>query len=81
MARSKLLVTKGKLAQMIDDIEEACRVEYTGWFAMLKRDGERWQCVGCLNPDDDEWQDQDLPEFTILMPIPEPSTVPEFDGF
>lgn len=81
LARSKLVVVKGKLSRMIDEIEDACRVEYTGWMALLRRDGEQWECVACINPDDDRWQDEEIPGFTIMIPIPEPSSVPEFDGF
>ena len=75
--RTRLLMARDRLQAICDDIENACRIEYTGWFAMLRRDGDDWTCVGCINPDNEV----DLPEFDLMMPIPKPETVPEFDGF
>lgn len=50
----------------------------TGWMVMLKRSGDAWESVGCFdsnNPSDD-----DLPEFHLILPIPVPSSLPEWEG-
>lgn len=83
LMRSKMMTLKAKLSSAINEIDDCAKIEYTSWFALLKRDGDKWICVKCVNPDDEKGQEMDseLPEFDLMMPIAEPSTLPDFQGF
>lgn len=78
-ARTELMQLKSSLTAALRKIEDAVTIEYTGWMALLKKlpDG-RWECLAIVNQDSPP---EDEPEWDLCMPIPEPSTVPEFSGW
>jgi len=80
-ARTKLLQLKDKLETATREIEECIRVEYTGWMALMKKHPtEGWVCLAVVNQDGPP-EDQDEPEWDLCLPIPDPSTIPEFSGW
>lgn len=77
--RAELARLKSKMSSILEQIEDTVKVEHTKWSVMLKRDGDKWISLGCVdtnNPPDDMRLDWD-----VLMPIPEPSTIKDFKGF
>jgi len=86
-AKSEALNLKNKLRNLrhslnssIDDIDEKLKIEYTGWYVLLKKNGNKWTAISCINPDESEEEEMDI-LFDLVMPIPEPGTIREFDGF
>lgn len=78
-ALDRLARLKRDLLRAVEEINEVAATKYTGWFALMKRDGSGWKCVGCFNPDISA--DEVEPEWDIALPIPDPTTVPEFKGW
>ena len=76
-ANRKLSRLKEKLALAVAEIEEMEQTKMTGWYALLSKRGDRWVCIGCVNPDETD----EIPESELIIPIPEPASVPEFSGF
>lgn len=74
----RLAVLKSDLTSAVEDIRETSEMRQTGWFVMLKKEANGWVCVGCMNPD--IHQDYEKEEWDLIIPIPDPSTVPEFCG-
>ena len=78
--KNRLRNLKSALTRSIDDIDEKLKIEYTGWYVLLKKNGDKWEAITCINPDNCEEVELDI-AFDLLMPIPEPATVREFEGF
>ena len=82
-------ILKGQMAhlkslcqRLIEEVEDYERREQTGFYVLLTRGAEdEWSCVGIIDPDDEKWATEELPAFDLIMPIPEPETMPEFGGF
>ena len=77
-SRLKLSQIKQQLDRMSREIEDSVRVEYTGEFVLLKRNGDSWTCLGIFNPD--TWEG-DEPEWDQCLPIPKVETIPDFAGW
>ena len=77
-ALGKLADIQAQLSTYVKTIKEFRRMKYTGWYVCLKKDNDKWECMKVLHrdADEDEWPE----EFDVIMPIPEPSCLPEFDG-
>jgi len=54
---------------------------HTGWWVLVKKMGEEWQPVCCVDEKDERWETEELPEFTQILPIWDPDDVLEWDGF
>jgi hypothetical protein len=81
LSKSKLTSVKSELLKIAGEIEESLAVKYTDWVALMKFENDKWICVCCINPSEDRWQEEELPDYTIMIPIPDPNTIVEFDGF
>jgi len=76
--RSKLESVRQQLSQITKDIWVSEKIQYTGWSVLLKKNNEKWECIGVVNPDKDE----KIPEeFDMVLPIPDSKTLPEFKGW
>lgn len=69
---------KRKLSKALEDIRQVEETRYTGWYVLLKRAGEGWECVGVFNP---EKSDGDPGDWDLSIPIADPATTPEFQGW
>lgn len=69
-----------KIQSAVDAIRQAGSVRHTSWFTLLCREPDgRWHCLGCYDMNN---LPEGLPEdFTILLPIPDPESLAEFEGF
>ena len=76
--RSRLEGVRHQLATLAATLQKSSQVKYTGWNVLLKRDGDGWKCVGIVNPDK---QDETPEDFDMTLPIPDPETIGEFDGW
>lgn len=77
--RGAVQTTIAGLQGQMAKIDQALTVEYTGHFALLKRDGDGWKCLACA---DSNKLPSDLPEdFDLCLPIPKPETLPEWEGW
>ena len=73
---------KSLCKRLIEQVEDYERREQTGFYVLLTRGAEdEWSCVGIIDPNDEKWDTDELPAFDLIMPIPEPETIPEWDGF
>lgn len=81
LSKSKLTSVKSELLKIAGEIEESLAVKYTDWVALMKFEDQKWTCVCCINPNEDRWQEEELPDYTLMIPIPDPNTIVEFDGF
>lgn len=73
----RLADLKRSLTKAMEDIE-AAQMPTTGWVVFLKRTSEgKWQAVGCF--DSNNYPD-DLPECDQIMAIPQPWSLPEWEG-
>ena len=68
-----------QLMSFCDSIEQDTSVEYTGWYVLLKRDGDKWVCLGTFNPDVSD-PETEL-EWDVCLPIPTLESVKEFMGW
>ena len=59
----------------------APRPAHSGWWALVKQVGEKWEPVGCVNENDDDCDYDEWPEWTQILPIADPDEVPEWVGF
>ena len=75
----KLAKVRYDLSNIVKDIDKTQRIKYTGWVVLLKKDGNSWICVRCLNVG--ECEEEILDNFDVVLPIPDPMTLPEFEGF
>jgi hypothetical protein len=81
LSKSKLRSVKTELIKIANGIEDSLAVKYTGWAALMKFENDKWTCVCCINPNEDRWQEEELPDYTLMIPIPDPDAVIKFDGF
>lgn len=73
---------KRDLQRTLKQIEEIERREWTPYYAFLTQNSDGiWKCEAIINPEDEEWENKELPPATLIMRLPEPETVPEFQGF
>lgn len=64
-------------AKLIDEVEA---VRYTGYYALIQfGEDSRPRCMGVVHADEVELDEEHL--WDLLLPIPEPDSVPEFDGW
>ena len=78
LMRSKLERVRSELTSLANSLETSERIRYTGWSVLLSRDGDTWKCVGIVNPE----KEGDIPEeWDMTLPIPDPKTLPEFEGW
>lgn len=78
-ARTELLRVKSSLEVALRDIDQTVEVEYTGFFALLKRHPTKgWECLAVVNQDS---LPENEPEWDLCLPIPDPLTIPEFSGW
>lgn len=79
ITRTLLMKLKSKLLEQCDLIEESQKVEYTGWYVLLKKKADGYECLGIVNP----FQQSKMPtyEWDLSLPIPKPETMPEFQGW
>jgi len=73
---------KAAAQRTLDDIRDYERRACTGWWAFFaqKEDGS-WVCNAVINPDDERWETEELPCGSLIMPIMDPESMPEFSGF
>jgi len=77
--RSRMQTHIADVKREIDSLSKALTVEYTGHVALLKRTPEGWTCLACV---DSRRLPDDVPEdFDLCLPIPEPETMPEWEGW
>lgn len=77
--KTRMNIHMKNVQREIDDINESLAVEYTGHVALLKREGNGWKCVACV---DSQNLPPDVPEeFDVCLPIPKPETMPEWEGW
>ncbi len=70
---------RNRLMSFCDLIEQKNELKYTGWFVLLKRDGDEWVSLCVFNPD---ISDEDAePEWDICLPIPTVESMSEFVGW
>ena len=77
-ARTKLLNLKSTLQTAINEIETSLEVSYTKWMILLKKTAEGWECLAIV--DQDNPPEEEI-HWDLSLPIPDPQTVPEFDGW
>ena len=68
-------------AEAIIEEERKRQPRSTGWRVAVKRVGEAWEPIMCINPYDERWEEEELPEWDELLTIDEPEDLPEWDGF
>lgn len=78
----RIRAIKTSLLRELEDIKVEGGVKYTEWFVLMKRDKDgNWISV-CYDPyADDELEDMPMEDFEVILPIPKPETLKEFDGF
>jgi len=79
-ARTALMQIKSTLETALRKIDNAVEIKYTGWMILLKAHPEKgWECISIVHqnnpPEDPE------PEWDLCLPIPDPTTIPEFAGW
>lgn len=86
MLRSRLEKLRGKvqshiseMQRTIEQIDQALTVEYTGHFALFKKEGDSWKCVACA--DSNKLPEGLTEDFDLCLPIPNPETMPEWEGW
>lgn len=75
-----LVSMKRRLEKMLSLIDEAEAVRYTGYYALMQfgEDG-RPKCMGVVHADEVESDEEH--SWDLILPIPGPDSVPEFDGW
>lgn len=69
---------KKRLEKELEEIKERAKPKMTPFVALFERDGDRFKCIGVFNPETDE----NIPEeFLFCVPIEDPETMREFEGF
>lgn len=81
-AEGRLAAFKSSLLREIQDIETEGTIEYTACFVLMKRDKDgNWLSV-CYDPyADDDGENMPMEDFEVILPIPKPETLKEFEGF
>lgn len=57
---------------------------YTGWYVLLRKgDDGGWKPIGCIEDYDEDEESLALLEekWDLILPIPNPEGIPEWDGF
>jgi hypothetical protein len=92
-AKQELLSLKGqvnyfrqRLMDLCDTVEQDAKIEYTGWYVLIKKTKEGWKCLGTFSPDtcsEEQAEDLEKPEmeWDICLPIPTLETIKEFQGW
>ena len=78
--RSRLETHVSTLQSEIRELGKAVRIEYTGWFALFKKQADgKWICLAVVDGND---LPDDMPdEWDVCMPIPKTGSLPEFEGW
>ncbi len=85
--RSRLETTRANMTNLIRavqleirKIDDSLKIEYTGWTILLKAtETKGWTCVGIVDTNN---LPDDIPEdFDLALPIPDPETLPDFNGW
>ena len=77
--RSHVNSYRKRLMDFCDSIEQEAQLEYTGWFVLVKKEGDAWKCVGTYNPNVSEEDEE--PDWDICLPIPTLETINKFQGW
>ena len=78
--RSTLETVKIRMQSMAAEIADSVKVQSTGWFVLLRKLDDGWESLGVMNPD--RLSDEEIEvEWDLCLPIPDPQTVPEFQGW
>lgn len=80
---------RGELSRMVSIIQRELQhvdttleEQFTGWHVLLRKKGEKWVALGCINDSETVENDERLlEECELILPIPDPTTVKEFTGF
>lgn len=82
----RLFIRERNLSERLRGIAnelEHIKEETSGWYVSLKRVEGKWESIACFDPDDID--EQKLIEYTeeaeLILPIPNPEYLKEFDGF
>lgn len=82
--KKRVSTFRKRLMDLCDSLEENLP-KYTGWFVFLKRVEKpsalesEWECVGFYNPNVSEEDEE--PVWDLCIPIPEPESIEEFEGW
>lgn len=71
---------RGSLERMVERVSRvapAGKTRYTGWMACFKASAGAWSCVLCFNANE---MPEELPDFDIILPIPRPESLQEWEG-
>lgn len=77
--RTRLVIHVENVDREIEKLDEALRIEQTGYCVLLKQTDKGWTCVAVVNslrPPDDVPED-----FDLCLPIPKPESMPEWEGW
>jgi hypothetical protein len=77
---NRLERVRDKLKNLSKEIDQEMQTKYTGWVVLLAHTEGKWVPLGCYNTNDADEIPDDL-QWDLCLPIPDPTTVPEFDGF
>ena len=77
--RSRINQFRRQLMNFCDSIEQHAKVKYTGWYVLIKKDGDSFRCLGVFHPD--KSREDAGPEWDICLPIPDPKSIQEFMGW
>jgi len=77
--RSRMQTHIAEVKREIDGIQESLAIRYTGWMALMKLEDGQWKCLACVKVND-VYDDTPM-DFDLALPIPEPGSLPEFNGF
>ena len=81
-AKSKLGFYKSSLENQIRDIEQEDKIEYTESYVLMRRDKDgNWQSACYCPYDDEDGENMPMEDFEVILPIPKPETLKEFEGF
>lgn len=70
-----------RLMDFCDSIEQDAKLEYTGWYVLLKKKEDGWECLGTFNSNTASDLEESEPEWDICIPIPKPEFLGEFEGW
>lgn len=76
-----LVSVKSALRKELDYIDEKRNVEYTDWYVLLKKDGDTWKAACYCPYDDEDGNKIPIEDFDVILPIPKPETLKDWDGF
>lgn len=69
----------GSVKREMEKLSAAVAIKYTGFMALMRKTETGWECLRIVDT-------RNLPEeieedFDVAMPIPEPESIPEFQGW